>query len=89
MWPSSPKCPCASSRTEVARHGFETVAAFLSERYESYRNIFARHGIALQRQHAAERLAAVAHHINVQVRPGPRDLRDTLDRLERLLERLD
>ncbi len=75
-----------SSRTEVARHGFETVAAFLSERYESYRNIFARHGITLQRKHAAERLAAVAHHINVQVRPGPRDLRDTLARLEQLLE---
>ncbi|MFQ3633888.1 MAG: patatin family protein, partial [Roseiflexus sp.] len=76
-----------SSRTEVARHGFETVAAFLSERYESYRNIFARHGITLQRQHVAERLATVAHNVNV--RPGPRDLRDTLVRLERLLEELN
>jgi predicted acylesterase/phospholipase RssA len=74
-----------SSRTEVARHGFETVARFLYDRHESYRNIFARHGITLQRRQAAERLATVAHNINVQ-HPGPRDLRNTLAHLERLLE---
>jgi predicted acylesterase/phospholipase RssA len=73
-----------SSRTEVARHGFETVARFLSERYESYRNIFARHGIALQPQQAARRLTAVAHRANTP-HPGPRELRQTLASLEQLL----
>jgi predicted acylesterase/phospholipase RssA len=73
-----------ASRTVVARHGFETVAAHLAERYAEYRQIFARHGITLGRRHAADRLASVAHNLNVP--PGPRDLHHTLGALEQEID---
>ena len=72
-----------ASRTEVARHGFESVATHLAERYESYDTLFARHGIRMERRHAAERLAHVSHQLTAPA--GTSELRATLERLERML----
>ncbi len=36
-----------TSRVEIAKHGFESVARQLSGEYETYREIFERHGIAI------------------------------------------
>ncbi len=76
-----------ASRTEVARHGFETVATYLAERYESYEQIFARHGIVIEPRYAADRLAHVAHDVNTRHHhAGTRELRDALALLERTLD---
>jgi predicted acylesterase/phospholipase RssA len=72
------------NRMEVARHGFETVATHLAERYEAYRALFARHGIRMEGRHGTERLASVAHQLTSPA--GPHELRDTLARLERALD---
>jgi predicted acylesterase/phospholipase RssA len=39
-----------TSRVEIARHGFESVARHLSGEYETYREIFERHGIEISAQ---------------------------------------
>lgn len=36
-----------TSRVEIARHGFESVARHLSGEYETYREVFERHGIEI------------------------------------------
>jgi predicted acylesterase/phospholipase RssA len=36
-----------TSRVEIAKHGFESVARHLSGEYETYREIFERHGVAI------------------------------------------
>lgn len=36
-----------TSRVEIAKHGFQSVARHLSGEYETYREIFERHGIAI------------------------------------------
>lgn len=72
-----------ASRTEVARHGFESVAMHLAERYDEYRALFARHGIRLERRHAVDRLAHVSHQLAAPA--GTSELRDTLARLEQTL----
>ncbi|MFZ2050584.1 MAG: patatin-like phospholipase family protein [Solirubrobacteraceae bacterium] len=36
-----------TSRVEIAKHGFQSVASHLSGEYETYREIFERHGIAI------------------------------------------
>lgn len=75
-----------ANRTEVARHGFETVATYLTDRYDSYHQIFARHGIVIEARSAADRLAHVAHQVNAgRNHAGTRELRDTLAQLERML----
>jgi NTE family protein len=45
-----------ASRVEIARHGFESVASHLSGAYETYREVFAKHGIEV----SPERLRRVA-----------------------------
>ncbi|HWQ12493.1 MAG TPA: patatin-like phospholipase family protein [Roseiflexaceae bacterium] len=72
-----------ASRTEVARHGFESVARQLAERYAEHRALFARHGIRMERRHAAARLASVSHQLAAPA--GARELRAALERLEGVL----
>jgi predicted acylesterase/phospholipase RssA len=36
-----------TSRVEIAKHGFQSVASHLSGEYETYREVFERHGIAI------------------------------------------
>jgi predicted acylesterase/phospholipase RssA len=50
-----------TSRVEIAKHGFESVARRLAEDYDTYREIFARHGIEISPErlrHAIEDLEA-------------------------------
>lgn len=75
-----------ASRLEVARHGFETVAAQLSHRYEEYSALLARHDIRIKRHHAVDRLATVSH--NLASPPDTRDLREALVNLDRLLSEI-
>lgn len=49
-----------TSRVEIARHGFESVARHLSGEYETYREIFERHGIEI----SAERVRNVIGHFD-------------------------
>jgi predicted acylesterase/phospholipase RssA len=72
-----------ASRMEVARHGFESVATHLAERYDEYRALFARHGIRMERRHAADRLAHVSHQLTAPA--GKHELRAVLARLEQAL----
>lgn len=72
-----------ASRMDVAHHGFETVASHLADRYDEYRALFARHGIRMERRHAAARLASVSHQLTAPA--STHDLRDVLARLEQAL----
>lgn len=76
-----------ASRVAVARHGFESVAATLNEQYDRYAELFARHGLRLERRKFVRRMAAVAHNLNTP--PTKQDLRKTLGDLQGVLDRLD
>ncbi|MHB1537522.1 MAG: patatin-like phospholipase family protein [Solirubrobacteraceae bacterium] len=47
-----------TSRVEIARHGFESVARHLAAEHERYREVFARHGIVISPEGVSE---AIAH----------------------------
>ncbi|MHB1999122.1 MAG: patatin-like phospholipase family protein [Solirubrobacteraceae bacterium] len=47
-----------TSRVEIARHGFESVARHLVAEHERYRQVFARHGIEVSPERVGE---AIAH----------------------------
>ncbi len=48
-----------SARLTVARHGFESVTVQMAEDYAHYKEILARHGIAISRQLVVEELAEI------------------------------
>lgn len=49
-----------TSRVEIARHGFESVARHLADEYDRYSEIFARHGIEIQ----PDRVMRVIEHLD-------------------------
>jgi NTE family protein len=56
-----------TSRVEIAKHGFESVARHLSGEYETYREIFERHGIEI----SAQRVRRVIGSFEQEARGGP------------------
>jgi predicted acylesterase/phospholipase RssA len=76
-----------ASRVEVARHGFESVAAALHAQYDRYAELFGRHGIRLERRKTVRRMATVVHNLNEPA--GKQNLRKTLGDLKGVLDRLD
>lgn len=56
-----------TSRVEIAKHGFESVARHLSGEYETYREIFERHGIEI----SAQRVRHVIASFEQETQGGP------------------
>ncbi len=56
-----------TSRVEIAKHGFESVARHLSGEYETYREIFERHGIEI----SAQRVRRVIGSFEQEAQGGP------------------
>ncbi len=71
-----------TSRVEIARHGFESVARHLADEYEHYNEVFARHGIAISPERVQHVIESFDGH---SAQPGGwrRILRSTTDTLLR------
>ncbi|HEY1689296.1 MAG TPA: patatin-like phospholipase family protein [Solirubrobacteraceae bacterium] len=55
-----------TSRVEIAKHGFESVARQLAKQQERYAEVFARHGLEI----SPERLSAAIEHFDSEVGAG-------------------
>lgn len=89
------------TRMTIAQHGFETVACHLTEQYDHYRTLLARHGVRIHAgrvQHTLETLrqadtkAPAARAVLSPMRTlqaNPANLAHTLAELDRLLDQLE
>ncbi|MFP4436242.1 MAG: patatin-like phospholipase family protein [Chloroflexaceae bacterium] len=89
------------TRMTIVRHGFETVAEHLTEQYEHYRTLLARHGVRIhagRMQQALEDLRRAGNDIQAvrtvlspvsTIQANSTDLAHTLAELDRLLDQLE